>query len=829
MSSEHKTGTRIAELTRRLAALDRERAEIIVDLTELKRQQETDEICQEQPRQEPAPAAVTMNSSAVQKVALFRSLFRGREDVFPRRWDNSRTGNSGYAPACNNEWISGICGKPKIKCGECPNQAFPSVSDAVISSHLRGKDLVSRRRNGDDFVAGVYPLLPDETCWFLAADFDKQDWQRDARAFVATCREKGVPATLERSRSGNGGHVWIFFSEPVPAAEARRLGSFLLTETMERCPDIGFDSYDRFFPSQDTMPVGGFGNLIALPLQNVARRHGNSIFLDDALQPYNDQWAFLASVRRMTRAAVARLIEQAAASGRVLGVRIPIDDDNEEPWAVPSSKRRQSPIAGKLPDRISLVVGNQIYIDRNHIPAALANRLIRLAAFQNPEFYAAQAMRLPTYGKPRIISCAELFAQHIALPRVCLDVAVDLLGGLGIKVDIRDERQQGTSLGIQFVGDLTREQEVAAEALLAHDTGVLAATTAFGKTVVAANLIARRSRNTLVPVHRQQLLDQWRARLRTFLDIEPARIGVIGGGKRNAKGDIDIALIQSLSRRGEVLDLVGDYGHLVVDECHHLSAVSFEAIARAARTRFVLGLSATVTRKDGHHPIIFMQCGPIRHRVDARKQAAIRPFLHRVVYRRTDFHAVHHDGTERVPIQDLYRALARDESRNAMIFDDVLTVLEAGRSPVVLTERKDHLALLAGRLARFAKNVIVLRGGMKANERRQVIEAMATVPDGEERVLLATGRYLGEGFDDPRLDTLFLTMPISWRGTLAQYAGRLHRLHPTKRQVIIFDYVDEREPVFARMAAKREAGYASLGYEVAGGKHAIAGMPYRAT
>jgi len=438
-------------------------------------------------------------------------------------------------------------------------------------------------------------------------------------------------------------------------------------------------------------------------------------------------------------------------------------------------------------------------------------------------------MRLPTYGKPRIISCAELFAQHIALPRGCLDVAVDLLGGLGIKVDIRDERQQGTSLGIQFVGDLTREQEVAAEALLAHDTGVLAATTAFGKTVVAANLIARRCRNTLILVHRQQLLDQWRARLRTFLDIEPARIGVIGGGKRNATGDIDIALIQSLSRRGEVLDLVGDYGHLVVDECHHLSAVSFEAIARTARARFVLGLSATVTRKDGHHPIIFMQCGPIRHRVDARKQAAIRPFLHKVVYRRTDFHAVHHDGTERVPIQDLYRALARDESRNAMIFDDVLTVLEAGRSPVVLTERKDHLALLAGRLARFAKNVIVLRGGMKTNERRQVIEAMATVPDGEERVLLATGRYLGEGFDDPRLDTLFLTMPISWRGTLAQYAGRLHRLHPTKRQVIIFDYVDEREPVFARMAAKREAGYASLGYEVAGRKDAIAGMPYRAT
>ena len=608
------------------------------------------------------------------------------------------------------------------------------------------------------------------------------------------------------------------------------MGSFLITETMERCPDMGFDSYDRSFPSQDTMPAGGFGNLIALPLQNAARRNGNSVFVDDDFQPYDDQWAFLASVRRMTRAAVTVLIEQAAASGRVLGVRIPIDDDNEEPWAAPPSRRRsEPPIAGNLPDCNSLVVGNQIYIDRNHIPPGLANRLIRLAAFQNPEFYGTQPMRLPTFGKPRIISCAELFAKHIALPRGCRDVTIDLLSGLGIKVDVRDERQQGIPLATQFIGESTLEQEVAAETLQAHDTGVLAATTAFGKTVVAANLIARRDRNTLVLVHRRQLLDQWVARLQTFLDIGPARIGVIGGGKRKPTGDIDIALIQSLSRGGEVLDLVGDYGHLVVDECHHLSAVSFEAIARAAKARFVLGLSATVTRKDGHHPIIFMQCGPIRHRVDARRQAAARPFSHKVVHRRTDFHSAHNDSTERAPIQDLYRALASDESRNAMIFDDVLTALEAGRSPVVLTERKDHLALLAERLARFAKNVIVLRGGMKTSERRQAMEAMAAVPEGEERVLLATGRYLGEGFDDARLDTLFLTMPISWRGTLAQYAGRLHRLHPPKRQVVIFDYVDGREPVFAKMAAKREAGYASLGYEIADREDALAGLSYRKT
>lgn len=463
---------------------------------------------------------------------------------------------------------------------------------------------------------------------------------------------------------------------------------------MERCPGIGFDSYDRFFPSQDTMPAGGFGNLIALPLQNASRRNGNSVFVDDDLQPYEDQWAFLAAVRRMTRAAVTVLTDQAAATGRVLGVRIPLDEDTEEPWTAPPSKRRsEPPIAGDLPDRITLVMGNQIYIDRSYIPAGLANRLIRLAAFQNPEFYAAQAMRLPTFGKPRIISCAELYAKHIALPRGCLDVVIDLLTGLAIKVDVRDERRQGTSIGTRFLGELTPEQEAAAAALLEHDTGVLAAATAFGKTVVAAELIAERDRNTLVLVHRRQLLDQWIAQLQTFLDIVPDRIGVIGGGKRKPTGVVDIALIQSLSRKGDVVDLVGDYGHLVVDECHHLSAVSFEAIARAAKAKFVLGLSATVTRKDGHHPIIFMQCGPIRHRVDARKQAAARPFSHKVVYRRTDFRSAHTDNTGRLAIQDFYRALANDNRRNAMIFDDVLAALEAGRSPLVLTERKDHLIM----------------------------------------------------------------------------------------------------------------------------------------
>ena len=726
--------------------------------------------------------------------------------VFIRLSPSMQRGGDGHAKRnCN----------ARIKCGECPHQAFIPVSDAVIQSHLQGRDRVSSRPSPGFFTAGVYPMLPDETCWFLAADFDKQSWSRDAVAYLETCREKDVPAVLERSRSGNGGHVWIFFSGPIPAGEARRLGSYLLTETMERCPDIGFNSYDRFFPSQDNMPVGGFGNLIALPLQHLPRENANSVFIDDTLRPYDDQWSFLSTTRRMTPPEVTALIEQAAATGRILGVRMPLDGNDDEPWTLPPSRRRaEPPIVGDLPKRITVVLGNQAYVDRIGLPPALVNRLVRLAAFQNPEFYAAQAMRLPTFGKPRIIGCAELFSNYIGLPRGCLDDAIDLLSSQGIDVELRDERLAGTALETRFLGTLTAEQEAAARAILGHDTGVLAATTAFGKTVVAAHAIAARGRNTLVLVHRQQLLDQWLARLKAFLDIGPQRIGVIGGGKRKPTGIIDVALIQSLVRNREVADLVADYGHLVVDECHHLSAVSFEAVARQAKAKYVLGLSATVTRKDGHHPIIFMQCGPVRYRVDARKQAAERPFAHRVILRQTAFRLPVIEAMDRRGIQDLYAALARNESRNDLIFHDVLSALEAGRSPVVITERKDHLTMLADRLSRFARNVIVLQGGMGARVRLEVMKALENVPDDQERVLVATGRSLGEGFDDARLDTLFLTMPISWKGTLAQYAGRLYRAHTAKRDVVIYDYVDAQEPMLAKMADnKRRAGYHSLGYE----------------
>jgi superfamily II DNA or RNA helicase len=803
-----------------LKALERERLRLEARLREIASEQEP-------PEPQPSPTfapTVSNGSPAADKVAVFRKLFAGRTDVFPVRWENPKSGRSGYAPACANEWVRGVCGKPQVRCGECPNQSFIPVSDELIEAHLRGEDRIRQSGRGD-FVAGVYPLLFDDTCRFLVADFDGENWSSDALAYLATCRELGVPAALERSRSGKGGHVWLFFTDAVPASEARRFGTMLLTRTMNRRPEIGFRSYDRLFPSQDTMPSGGFGNLVALPLQRRARENGNSVFVDDKLEPLTDQWAFLSSLHRLSAVEVTAILVKAEADmpGGFIGVRLPVEDEKaDEPWKMTASRRHPAmPMRQPLPETINVVLADQVYIDRTGLPPSFVAQLIRIAAFQNPEFYRAQAMRLPTYGKPRIISCAELHPRHVGLPRGCFDDAIELIKYNGAKPQITDERQNGAPLSVSFLGKLHDAQATAVAALEPHDFGVLAATTAFGKTVVGARMIAARGLNTLVLVHRRQLLDQWRERLKTFLSIDEAGIVTIGGGKRKPYGRIDIALIQSLVRNGEVSDLVGDYGHLIVDECHHLSAVSFEVVARRSKARYVLGLSATVARKDGHHPIIFMQCGPVRYRVDAKSQAATRSFTHKVTIRETGFQ-LPPDLENQSPLQiaALYAALARDERRNDRIFDDVLSSLESGRRPVILTERRDHLDYLCGRFQKFAKNLVVLYGGMSSTERREADERLKR-PDTEERLVLATGRYLGEGFDDASLDTLFLTMPISWRGTLAQYVGRLHREHHAKREVIVYDYVDSSVSVLARMAVKRQTGYRSLGYEISAAGRAV--------
>ncbi|MBU0990279.1 MAG: DEAD/DEAH box helicase [Proteobacteria bacterium] len=800
---------------RELAGLDKKRAAILEQMEALRR--EKSGISQGSPVSflVNGRTPVTNQSSQEDKISLFRTLFRGREDVYPKRFESKKTGTSGYQPVCRNEWVKGICGKPRIRCGNCQNRKVLPVTDDVIRNHLLGYDLQKKTR--PDFAVGVYPLLPDETCWFIAADFDQSTWMQDVSRFLEICKSFRIPAAVERSRSGNGGHVWVFFSELVPATLARKMISFVLTETMELRPEIGLQSYDRFFPNQDTLPKGGFGNLIALPLQKKPREKGNSLFLDDRFEPYPDQWAFLSSIQHMSLNEVGAVVDEAIRRGRVLGVRMSVtDEQDDEPWTMPpSGRRKQTPITGPLPKEIELILDNQIYVAKEGLPAPLMNRLIRLAAFQNPEFYKAQAMRFPTYDKPRIISCCEEFAKHMGLPRGCLDELIELLDFLRIRPKIVDKRFQGNLIHLCFHGTLRPEQRSAAEAILSHDTGVLSASTAFGKTVVAAHIIAERAVNTLVLVHRKHLLDMWVDRLSQFLGLNPEQIGRIGGGKRNPSGLIDIGIIQSLSTKGVVDDIVGQYGHLVVDECHRIAARSFEIVARQSKARYVTGLSATVARKDGHHPIIFMQCGPVRYRVDDRKQAAKRPFDHKVVVRKTGFNLPRSISNKTDPtINELYDALIADEGRNNMIINDVLSAVDEKRSPVLLTERKKHLDLLAARLTPIVRNVIVLKGGMGEKQRRSISAELAHIPDEEERVIVATGRYLGEGFDDARLDTLFLALPVSWRGIVSQYAGRLHRIHKAKKEVVIFDYADTGVPMLAKMYERRCAGYTNIGYEI---------------
>ena len=489
---------------------------------------------------EPEPSKL----STAEKVALFRRLFRGRTDVYPIRWEGKTSGKAGYAPACANEWRAGVCEKPRIKCGDCSNRLLIPLSDAVIYDHLAGEHTI-----------GVYPLLEDDTCYFLAADFDEADCRDDARAFMQTCEELGVPAALEISRSGNGAHAWIFFASRVSARDARRLGTAIISHTCSRTRQLKLESYDRLFPNQDTMPKGGFGNLIALPLQKLPRESGCSVFVDADLQPYPDQWGFLASIQPMPVHDIEPTIVRATGGVHPLDVTFIDDEDLATPWKRQSTATNK--LAGQMPKSLTVTLANLIYFEKAQLPQALANRLIRLAAFQNPEFYKAQAMRMSVWDKPRVIGNAENYPQHIALPRGCLEAALDLLRENGIDCDLRDERFGGEPIDISFVGTLRLDQEAAVAGMLQHDTGVLCAPTAFGKTVTAAAIIARRGVNTLVLVHRTELLKQWQERLQAFLGVGKGVVGTIGGGKAKPTGKIDIAVMQSVSREGGV-DSLGE-------------------------------------------------------------------------------------------------------------------------------------------------------------------------------------------------------------------------------------------------------------------------------
>mgnify|MGYP000190906561 CR=1 FL=1 len=745
-------------------------------------------------------AAINAQSSINEKIALFRSLFRGREDVYPKLWTSKKTGNKGYSPVCENEWINGVCGKPSIKCGECDNRKFSPVTDDVIHKHL-----------GGGITIGVYPMFPDETCYFLAIDFDKQTWQDDVKAFMETCKQMNILTSLERSRSGAGGHIWIFFSEPVSAALARQMGSFLITETMSHRHELDMKSYDRLFPNQDTMPKGGFGSLIALPLQKAPAEKGNSLFLDSNLIPYPDQWAYLSNVKRMTSKEVQTFVAETIKTKDIMGISMSQTDEDDKPWKRPlSNKRKIERLTCKLPPEVNAVLANRIYIKKDSLPSKLLNQFKRLAAFQNPEFYKKQSMRFSTALTPRVICCAEDIQNYLTIPRGCLEDLKELLAVNKISLNIQDKRFDGEDVKFNFCGELSDEQDKACKRILEHEIGIFVAPPGIGKTVVGISLIASRGINTLVLVHRKPLLEQWRTQIASFLALPIKDIGQIGGGRDRATNIIDVAMLQSLDKEGGIDSRIKNYGQIIVDECHHISAFSFERVMMEANAKYVTGLTATPYRRDGHQPIITMQCGPVRYKITSQKNSTESLLRYRFITRITNFFCPWADEDK---IHNLWPQLIADQERNQMIFDDILNALEEKRSPIILTERKEHLETLKQKLQDFVKNIIVLHGGMKTTVRKEMIAKLAEIPGTEERLIIATGQYIGEGFDDPRLDTLFLAMPFSFKGKMVQYAGRLHRQYRGKTEIRVYDYVDANIPVLLRMHKKRLRAYKALGYE----------------
>ena len=758
----------------------------------------------------------TITLSIDERIRLFQSLFKGREDVFARRWFSKTTGKSGYQPVCINEWKQGICDKKKYRCAICPNRNFAPLTTQDMYRHLEGKDEYCCD------VVGLYAIMQDNNCAFLCTDFDdkncKYGYKEDVLAYVGVCREWLIPYAIERSRSGNGAHVWIFFEAPLPASKARRLGNAILTEAMTRNGQMSFNSYDRFFPNQDYLPEGGFGNLVALPLQGQPRRKENSVFVDNDFLVYKDQWAFLYNLKKIQESTVDQLLR--LHYQEELG-KLSMSSESK-PWVTPLP---QNITQEDFHAKVEIIKADKLYIPLKAVSVKVLNHLKRIAAFKNPEFYSKQALRLSTYAIPRIISCFDITNEYLAMPRGCEDATRSFLNDNTVTYTITDKTNHGNKISVSFQGEEREEQLEAINALLPYTNGILHATTAFGKTVTAAAIIARKKVNTLILVHSKALLKQWHDRLTEFLNIDYPQheeknkrgrrkvfspIGCFDSSGNTLHGIIDIALIQSCLDEDGVKPFVQDYGMVIVDECHHVSSITFEQVLRSIKAHTIYGLTATPIRKDGHQPIIFMQCGPIRFSTDVKCQIAKQSFDRFLIPRFTSYNSILED---RLSIATLYKYLSEDEIRNNLIVEDICKAVNTGRTPIILTNRTAHVSVLAEKLKATIKNVISLTGIGTTKEKREAMQRLQTIPDSEQLVIVATGKYVGEGFDYPRLDTLFLALPISWKGLLTQYAGRLHREYEGKKDVRIYDYIDIYEPICDSMYRKRLKGYAAIGYK----------------
>lgn len=743
---------------------------------------------------------ITKKSSTQEKLELYLSIFKGRTDVCAKRWRNK----PGYSLYCFNDFKPGICNKPRTKCTECKQSNFAPLDRKQLEKHLLG-----------NVVIGLYPLTIKDTCCLLAIDFDKSTWREDITVIRGVCTKHNIPLYVERSRSGEGAHLWFFFDNEIKAAIARKFGMCILEQAMQASGSIGFDSFDRLFPSQDYLQKDGFGNLIALPLQKEARKNNNSVFIDENLVEIGDQWKYLSQIKRISEVFIQRFCKDFKL--------VSLDSKNE---VNDKTIVEQEIIIGKddFPGGLILIKSMGIEIDKRGISPKGLFFLRKLASYSNPEFYQKQAMRQSTYGTPRVtVSYVENDAK-IILPR---GVETELIVGLKrfeVSCSIMDQRITGKTLNINFLGQLREDQEMAFSKINAYENGVLSATTGFGKTVIGARMIAEKKLPTLVLVHTKELAVQWKERLEQFLEInesiEGAKkkvsiIGQLGGGKKIINGIVDIAIMQSMFEKDKsVKMLINQYGLIIVDECHHISATNFNRIISSASAKYVYGLTATPVRKDGHHPIIFMQCGAIRYQVDAKKEAKLRNFDHFVVPRFTTTRMPVYKEEKAWHINEIYQHVCESNDRNKLIVSDIEESIEKGRNPLVLTERTSHIKQLVELLSGKGVNVIELSGNLTTKNRKKAVESIRAIKSGEKYVIIATGKLIGEGFDEARLDTLFMAMPIAWKGTIAQYTGRLHRNYEGKKEVLIYDYVDVHIPVLERMYHKRLTAYRSLGYSI---------------